>query len=200
MKKRLRLILILTLFVLLAVGWTWRYVTLNRHYDDLDNSEYKRYKAGEMVPFEDDGNDFYTDLNGYYICVDDYEVRDYDAYAAGVGISLSKTEDNPDKVALVYITLKNENCEPNPVMLTDFSLHGVDTVIPVEWTLLVKSNPALNGNTGIALEPGMEFQLVLPYVLKKGQFEGSTWRRIEDYKVFLQVTSALTTKDIAVNG
>lgn len=200
MKKPVRLILILTVLVLLAAGWTWRYVTLNKYYDDLDNGDYKLYQAGELVPFEDDGNDKYTNLNGYYIRVDGYEVKGYHAYLEEKGITLPANESAPDKLALVTVTLVNESCEPNPVMLTDMMLHGVDSVIAMDWDVLVKANPILNGNTGIALNPGTECQLVLPYGLRKNQFEGSTWRKIDNYEVFLQVTSTLTTKDIAVNG
>lgn len=200
MKKPVRLILILMVLVLLAAGWTWRYVTLNKYYDDLDNGDYKLYYAGELVPFEDDGNDKYTDLNGYYIRVDGYEVKDYDAYLDEKGITLPQNETAPDKLALVTVTLVNESCDPNPIMLTDMMLHGVDSVIAMDWDVLVKANPILNSNTGIALNPGTECQLILPYGLRKHQFEGSTWRRIDNYEVFLQVTSTLTTKDIAVNG
>lgn len=80
MKKPLRLILIAAGLVVLALGWTWRYVTLNRYYDDLDNKDYQLYQAGELVPFEDDGNDMEPDWNGYLIRVDGYTIRDYHDY------------------------------------------------------------------------------------------------------------------------
>lgn len=200
MKKTVRFVVIVTVLILLAAGWTWRYVTLNQYYDDLDNSDYKLYQAGELVPFEDDGNDMYTDLNGYYIRVDSYEVVDYDAYAAELGMTLPEEQLSPDKLALVTVTLCNESCEPNPVMLTDMMLHGVDTVTAMDWDALVKANPVLDGNTGIALNPGTECKLILPYGLRKEQFDSFTWGKIDRYEVFLQVTSTLTTKDIAVNG
>lgn len=200
MKKTVRLILVITLLILLAAGWTWRYVTLNKYYDDLDNGDYRLYQAGELVPFEDDGNDKDTDLNGYYIRVDGYEIRDYHDYLADSGISLPETGSDPDKLALVTVTLVNENCEPNPVMATDMMLRGVDSVMTMNWDVLVKSNPILEGNTGIALNPGTKCQLILPYDLRKDRFDGSTWRNIDEYKLFLQVTSSLTKKEIQVNG
>lgn len=200
MKKAVRLILILIAVALLAGAWIWRYTALNKYYDDLANGDYKLFRAGELVPFEDDSNDLYTDLNGYYIRVDGYKVEDYVSYLEKVGLSLPAMGGKDDKLALVTVTLVNESCEANPVMFSDMILHGVDTVLAMDPDVLVKANSILNGQTGIALEPGTQCQIILPYLLRKDQFEGSTWRRIEDYKVFLQVTSALTTKDIAVNG
>lgn len=198
MKKRTHLLLILTNLGLLTAAWTWRYVTMNRYYDSLDNSNYRLYTAGEEVPFEDDGNDFYTDLNGYYIRVDGYRVVDYSTYLAENNISIDN-ETPPEKLALVQITLINKTCEANPIMLTNMLLHSTDTVIPMDWDVLVKANSILKGNTGISLSRGTECQLILPYQLSKSQFEGSTWRRIEDRKVYLQVTNVLTTKEIVIN-
>lgn len=199
MKKTVRLALILTVLILLAAAWTWRYVTMNKYYDDLDNGDYKLYQAGELVPFEDDGNDKHTDLNGYHIRVDGYEVKEYSTYLEENDISLPARASEPDKLALVYVTLVNETCDPNPVMLTDMMLHGVDSVVPMDWDVLVEANSVLDGKTGIALKPGTECQLVLPFGLYRDRFKSSTWRKIDTYKVYLQVTSGLTTKDIAVN-
>lgn len=200
MKKVLRLILIATVLVLLAVGWTWRYVTLNNYYNDLDNRDYQLYQAGDLVPFEDDGNDMDTDLNGYYIRVDGYEIRDYQDYLEDTAISLPESDTAPDKLALITVTLVNETCAPNPIMATDMMLRGVDSVMPMDWDVLVQANPILGGNTGIALNPGTECHLILPYGLRKDRFDGSTWRNINKYKLFLQVTNSLTTKEIQVNG
>lgn len=200
MKKPVRLILVLVVLALLAGGWVWRYVTLNKYYDDLDNTDFKLYQAGEWVPFEDDGNDIYTDLNGYYIRVDGYEVKDCEAYLEETGITLGAAGSAPDKLALVTVTLVNESCASNRVMLGDMKLHGVDSVMFMNSEVLAKANPVLNGKTGIALEPGTECQLILPFGLNKDQFDGGTWRTIDNYEVFLQVTCTLTTKDIAVNG
>lgn len=196
--KKARLLLISAVLVLLAVGWTWRYVTLNNYYDDLDNRDYQLYQAGELVPFEDDGNDMDTDLNGYYIRVDGYEIRDYQDYLEDTAIFLPESDAAPDKLALITITLVNETCDPSPIMATDMMLRGVDSVIPMDWDVLVQANPILGGNTGIALNPGTECQLILPYGLRKDRFDGSTWRNIDEYKLFLQVTSSLTTKEIQV--
>lgn len=200
MKKPVRLVLVITIAALLAVGWTWRYVTLNQYYDNLDNGDYLLYQAGELVPFEDDGNDKSTDLNGYYIRVDGFETRDYDDYLEDTGISLPKREAEPDKLVLVKVTLLNESCDPNPVIVTDILLHGIDSVAYMDAEVLVAANPILDGNTGIALEPGTQCQLIFPFALYKHTYSHRTWNNLDNYKLYLQVTNSLTTKDIRING
>ncbi len=200
MKKRIRLIAVVTVVALLAAGWTWRYVTMNRYYDDLNNGDYKLYQAGEPVPFEDDGNDKDTNLNGYSIRVDGYEVRDYDDYLTAAQITPPQDENDPEKIALVYVTLINESCQGGGVTLTDFKLRGIDSAIPMDWDVLLLANSVLQGNTGITLATQSECALVLPFMLKEEAFSRGTWNKIEDYKVYLQVTSSFTTKEILVNG
>lgn len=187
MKKWLRPVLILIVFALLAGAWTWRYVTLNKYYDDLDNSDYKLYQSGENVPFEDDGNDTDTDLNGYWVRVDGYEIQEDDT-------------GNSDKLILVHITLSNESCDPNPISLIDFKLRGTDTQLNMDWDILIRENPCLGGYTSIALNAGTEQKLVLPYMLRREDFADSTWEAIEDYPLFLQVASGLTQKEIVVSS
>lgn len=186
MSKRWRLVLIVTAFALLAGAWTWRYITLNRYYDDLDNADYKLYQTGEIVPFEDDGNDSDTDLNGYWVRVNGYEIQEDDT-------------GNSDKLILVHITLGNDFCDTTPLSLIDFKLRGTDMRLNMDWKLLTRNNSCLGGYTNIALLAGTEQELVLPYMLRREDFSASTWRALEDYSLFLQVTSGLTQKEIVVN-
>lgn len=199
MKKALSFILAFAVIASLAGLWTWRYITLNRYYDDLDNGSYQLYQMGELVPFEDDGNDLYTDLNGYFVRVDGYEICDYDKYLEDGDFAITQDKNGSDKLVLVYITLINENCEPNPVSLLDLHLRGVDTPLNMDWDLLPMANSALGGYTALALAPGTEQQLVLPYGLRKSDFEGSTWRNLEEYSLYLQVTSNPTTKEVLLS-
>lgn len=199
MNKRTRLILVLAIVLLLAAAWTWRYVTMNRYYDELDNGNYKLYQLGDEVPFEDDGNDFYTDLNGYYLRVDKFEIQDYDTYLDNADFTVERDEFDPEKIALVFVTLRNENCEPNPVSLIDFNLHGFDSVASMNWDILAAANPLLEGNTAVAVSTGHACQFILPYELDKDQYSSDTWRNIDDYKFYLKVTSTLTTKEILIN-
>ena len=200
MKKWKRPALILTAVAVAAAAWTWRYVTMNRYYDDLDNGGYALYQAGELVPFEDDYQDMYTSLDGYYIRVDGHEFVDYGTFLDERGLDIPWTEDDPDKLVLVYITVVNESCDPNPIVLDMMWLCSVDTFMDMDLDVLTAVNPILEGKTGVALQQGEECQLILPYGIRKEQFRVSTWRNIDDCRLTLQVTSALTVKESLVNA
>lgn len=200
MNKRACLILVIIVILLLGASWTWRYVTMNRYYDELDNGDYKLYQLGEEVPFEDDGVDMYTDLNGYSMRVDKFEIHDYDTYLNNADLAIDRDLYDPDKLVLVYVTLCNQSCDPNPVDLPAFILHGNDSVAPMNCDILLAANPILEESTAVAVSTGYECQLVLPYELDKDRYDISTWRNIDDYKFYLTVTSTLTTKDVVVNG
>lgn len=199
MKKRVRLILVIAVVLLLATGWTWRYITLNQYYDGLDNGDYQLFQTGELVPFENDGNDKDTDLNGYHIRADSYEIRDFEEYVQQTGITPTKIKETPDKLVLVSVTLVNESDNPNPVILTEMKLHGVDSVTFMSAEMLTKVNPILEGDIGIALSPETECQLILPFGLYEQSYSRRTWRNIVDYQLYLQVTNTLTTKEILLS-
>ena len=200
MKKWMRWTIVLTVVALLAVAWTWRYVTLNQYYDDLDNSGYALYQLGETVPFGVDGNDSSTDLNGYYFRVDKIEIVEYEAYLDRIGVTLEPKADDPDRLVLVYATLINESCAANPVMLTDMKLRGVDSSFMMDRDVLRFANEWLGFNVGLALDPGTEQQMVLPYEVHDEKLRSETVAALESYEMYLQVTSVYTTKEILVNG
>lgn len=199
MNKWIKRTLLITVIILLAAAWTWRYVTMNRYYDDLDNSDYQLYQSGEFVPFEDDGLDLETDLNGYHARVDRFEVKSTTDCLSEWGVNVSADKFTAEKIALVYITLKNEDCDPNPVKLTAMLFRGEDCTAPMQYDLLVAANPVLQGYTQIALNPGDECQIVLPYGLVKTFFNTHTWEHIDEETFYLGVTSGLTNKEVQIN-
>lgn len=199
MKKKLRLIAIPLAVLLLAAAWIWRYVTMNRFYDDLDNGDYKLYQLGETVPYEDDGTDSSVALDGYYIRADQFEIRDYDKYLEETGIAVH-ADYPPQKLALVSVTLGNVNCEEGGIELTELTLRGIDSYAVPDYEVIIAANPVLQGNLGIALEQGQTCQLILPFGLYEQSYSRRTWRNLDDYKLYLQVTNTLTTKEIQVNG
>lgn len=152
-----------------------------------------------MVPFEDDGLDSSTDLSGCYIQASGFELRECDALLSETGLTLSSKYIKPEKLALVTVTVKNESSEERMLALMSIGLHGVDTNVSMNNELLYGLNPRLNGNANLILSPGEFCTLVLPYDLYQSRFGGITWRNIEGYKFFLQVTTALTQKEILVN-
>ena len=131
--------------------------------------------------------------------MDGYETCDYDQYLNDSNFAIAQDENDPDKLVLVYITLINEDCDPNPVSLPDLKLRGVDTPINMDWDILLLANSVLGGHTALALTPGTEQKLILPYGLWKNSFESSTWRNIDEYTLYLQITSTLTTKEVLLS-
>ena len=198
MNRYIRPVVIAILLLVLAAGWIWRYVTMNRYYDDLDNGGYKLYQSTQTVPFENDGHGK-DDLNGYFLRVNGYEVLDYRECIEKFNLSFSEGEDTPEKLALVRITLGNEFCEDGGINLTKFSLRSIDTVLNMDWDMLTAINSVLNGSRGIKLNKGSELDLVLPYGLYQESFRRRTWNNIDEQDMYFKVTTSLTTKEILIS-
>lgn len=175
------------------------YIKTNRFYRDISNLSVLEYSIGNEVPFEEDFLEYGINANGYIITVDKFEIVNYDEYICSNSIQTGETLIKPEKIALVYITLANMNSVSNGIPLTELILHGIDSCIPMNWKLLSDFNPVLQGSNGIRLNEGDSYSLVLPYNLYKRYFKSFVWRNIEDYPLFLRVTSYPTAKDILVN-
>ena len=104
-----------------------------------------------------------------------------------------------ERVALLYITLFNEDSDADGVMLTDFQLRGVDTIIYMDWDLLTAANPVLGENYGMKLSPGTQCSIVLPHKLEKDFLGSWTWNHFGDYKLYFRVTVHPTEKIIEVH-
>lgn len=192
-------IIVLTLALLLVAVWTWRYVTMNAYYDSLVTTQKETYRIGDMVPFEDDLGEWKTNLNGYSVRVDKFEVQDFDAYAKSIDFKPDESYIPGERIALLYITLFNEDSDADGVMLTDFQLRGVDTIIYLDWDLLTAANPVLGEKYGMKLSPGTQCSIVLPHKLEKDFFGSWTWNHFGDYKLYFRVTVHPTEKIIEVH-
>lgn len=195
MKKRKCWIISLTVCLLLGL-WLWRYISLNDYYDKISDQTRRIYPAGEIVPFGEDFIDKDLCVNGYALRVDKFEIVDGKSYIDS--LEEKAYGSIPDKIALVYITLFNENSDAPGVMLPTLRLYGVDQYASMNWNLLDASNPVLKGNQGIRLSAGTEYSLVLPYNLFRNEYGTSTWKNINDYAFFLRITNFPTEKDIKV--
>lgn len=191
-------IIVLTIALLLVAGWVWRYVTMNAYFDSLVTLEKETYQIGDVVPFEDDLGEGSANLNGYSLRVDNFEVQDFDAYVESIAFEPDEYYTPGERVALLYITLFNEDSDADGVMLTDFQLRGVDTIIYLDWDLLTAANPVLGENYGIKLSPGTEYSIVLPYKLQEEFFGSWTWNHFENYNLYFRVTVHPTEKIIEV--
>lgn len=196
-KKKYFLFLgLILLVVLLAAGWYWRFSNLNRFYWSLSQQKTQVYNFQEMVWFEDDYLDKDLQANGYGIRVDNFTIQNYQAYMAENDYSVPEGENPPQKIALVTVTLYNEDSTADGVMLPELMLHGVDSYSNLNWDLLYAANPVLKNKLGIHLEQGRECTLLLPFPLFEKLYSSKTWKTLDDYEFFLRITYYPTAKDI----
>lgn len=198
MKKRTKNWIICAVILLLAVVWVWRYMTLNAYYESISLLEEKqRYAIGDIVPYESDRSGSGAILDGYSLRVNSMEMMDYDDYLASVSYPTEDLRTHPDKVALVQVTLFNENSDAEGIMLTELQLHGIDQYFSMDWDLLVKENPILEENYGIRLPYDSECELTLPFSFFQMHFSAG-WDDLESYDLYLHLTTWPTEKDIRV--
>lgn len=195
MKNSKKTIFAVIVILLVSVLWLWRYTTLNQYYQELNQSSVVCYQMDDEVPFGTDYIEWNVPANGYYISVDGFEILDYQEYLDAAPFDLEPVLES-DGIALVHITLRNENSTDPGIFLSDFSLHGIDSVQGMDWQILTAANPILNGGHGIQLKQGTQEQFVLPFYIRKDSLGSDTWNSLEDYTFYLRVTSFPTQKDI----
>lgn len=189
MRRNVRIILIVFTVALLAGAWLWRYISFNQFYDDLDQKgKTTIYEIGSTVSFGDNWIQHNCHALGYYLRVDRFEIVDYEEFLSEHKGIESTNPYIPEKLAIAYVTLSKEKSEDLGVMLTELKLHGIDQVVGMDWELLLKLNPILEGNYGIALLDDSECKLILPFDLYQDYFSAYTWNNIEEYEMYLRMT------------
>ena len=197
MKKRYVVLVIVLL--LISVGWVWRYSSLNKYYKDISaDTEKIIYDIGDVVPFEDDRMEGWNQANGYSLKVDRFEIVDSQDFIDKIGFTPNDTYFPSEKIAVVYITLFNEESDADGIMLTELSLCGIDQVLNLNWDLLLAANPILEGTMGIKLAHNSECGLILPFSLFEKYFSGVTWNNIDNYELFLELTIYPAQKKVKV--
>lgn len=196
--KRKRNLIIAGIILILALLWTWRYISLNRYWRTVgDVPEKKVYSKGEVVPFEKDILDKYTDLDGYSISVDEFIIMDFPDFLEKHDIREEDLKERArEKIGAVYITLYNDTCDDH-INLNYLCMHGIDTYIPMDWELLSAANPILEGSNGIHIPHHTKCELILPFSVKK-EFLYSDWGKLDQCKLYLHITALPTEKDIQV--
>ena len=200
MSKTARRILIAAVVIILTIGWFWRYISLNAYYDSIaPDRDHACYGIGDIVPFEDDRMSGGGALaEGYSIRVDDFEILEYtDLDPEDFAESDASRRDAPVRIALVHITLFNEDSDAQGIMLTDLMLYGIDALANMDWSLLTALNPVLEGRYGVRLSPGTELSLVIPYDMYQDVFPAA-WNHLESYPLYLYLTYFPTEKEIRV--
>jgi len=160
MKTKVQKPLIIFAAFVLAAGWIWRYNALNTFYNNLYEKNRMTYHIGEIVPFGDDRLEMGISTDGYSIRLDNFAVMELSDFLASVSVSEEAVNTKPDKVAVAYATLLNEDSKAPGIMLNDFTLHGIDNYANVDWELVRISNPILSEGYGISLSPKTEYQII----------------------------------------
>lgn len=197
--KKWKWLCILLVIALLAGAWAYRYRTLNQHYEELSNVTVETFEVGSEIAFGEDYIDYGLTADGYLICVDKFEILDYETFAEAYNSGYKSTGNVPDKLALITITLKNQGSNDEGIPLTEMELFGLDELIFVDYELLQKLNPVLQGNWGISLADKTEYTLLLPYGLYQDDFSQDTWENIDQYDMYLQITTHPVQKVVVLD-
>lgn len=187
--KKWKYFCILLVIPLLSGAWVYRYRTLNQHYDELSNVAEETFEVGSEIAFGEDYIDYGLTADGYLICIDKFEMLDYETFAEAYNSGYKSTGKVPDKLALISITLKNQGSNDKGVPLAEIELFGLDELIFMDYELLLILNPVLQGNLGISLADNTEYTLLLPYGLYQEDFSQDTWEHIDQYDMYLQITT-----------
>lgn len=186
---------------LLAIAWVARYRSLNAFYDARNTETTEVYSMGEEIPFEDDYVEFKDNPKGYTLCVDAFEIVDFDTLLSSLDTSsvdvLSDDFQVTDKVALVTFTLRNVDSEAAGILLTDFWLMGIDQNAYLNYDLLPLLNPILQDSYGITMDQGVSYQLTLPYGMDRYYFSAA-WSHLDEYPLYFRMTCYPTQKLIQV--
>ena len=129
MKKRS--IIIGIFIVLLCAAWVWRYTTLNHVYKNLC-AQKELHEIGDVVPF---GQDYIggARIDGYSLRVDQFDIVDFDEYISGSNlVDIDDYPSHPEKLALTYITLSNENSDAEGVMNRQLCRLGLGSPCQIE--------------------------------------------------------------------
>lgn len=189
---------ILGIAAVIAAGlWFWRYTTMNAWYDSFSNVTDVLYQTGEIVAFGENMTSDKNTLDGYAIRVDGMKIMETDEFMELYGVEKGAFASLPERMALVSITLFNEDSDED-VLLTEFVLHGTDNYVGMLWGLIGKVNPELQGYYAVRLAHGQEYELVLPYLIFRDYFGSDTWQHMDEYDWKLRITCWPEEIDIAV--
>lgn len=198
--KNKKLILVVCGLLVICTLWGIRYYSLNAHFKEMySGNTSEEYKLNETVELGEDKNTYGKASPGCSVTVNDFKLYDRTDFETVYGIAPDAYESMfavPDKVAVVSVLLENNGDEENGIMLESFVLHGVDSYLFPELSLTDAVNPSLGDAAGIKIASGNRCELKLVYCLNDFRFSDYVWKHIDDYKMWLNVTSYPTKKDI----
>lgn len=199
--KNKKLVFIICGLVILCALWGVRYHSLNEHFREMySQNTREEYGLNELVEFGENKDRNGFAYPGYSVAVQNFEIYDRADFEAKYGVNFDDYADSiyrvPCKVAVVSIRFESEGSDVECVRLDGFVLHGVDSYFYPEFPFTNVINPSLGDAMGISVADGHQCELELVYFLHEFRLSSSVWKNIDDYKMWLNVTSYPTEKEI----
>lgn len=190
MRRGYKILALAAVLLLLTAVWWWRYDSLNSYYREYAGLEREYVSPGGTLYFGEDYIDTGLRARGYTLRLTDFEIVDFAEYAELTGYTEELVEP-PERLALAEVVLGNEGSPDPGVMLTELTLHGLDFYTDMNFGLLQRLNPVLEGSGGISLPEGTEYRLLLPYNLRGGA-------ALDGASLSIQATAYPTTKELVL--
>lgn len=178
--------------------WIFRYNSINHFYKSNTIRTEAFYPMCQEIEFGDEYLALNESAEGHSICVNKVEFVDFYDYTSCIGNSAdTRKAKEPEKLVLVYITLRNKDGNISDIFLPNFSLYGVDSNPQLDYELLTQINPILQtASWYVSLQQGAECDLILPYMLFEQDYKRSTWENLESQTFYFQITAFPTAKFI----
>ena len=187
---------LMAILLVCSAFWAWRYVEVNAYYNhEYPECREESFSMGDEVTLIADRIDDTTNVEGYSIRVDQFEILTQEEVKQRCPESQKIVWQDDDKFALVSVTLSN-TASDGGIMLTDFFLHTQDSLMVMDYDLLSMMNPILAGNYGIILSPEKQCQLVLPFRLIASLFRTTSWNHLDQCVFLLRINELQTVKEI----
>lgn len=116
---------LMAVLLVCSAFWTWRYVEVNAYYNhEYPECREESFSIGDEVTLIADRIDDMTNVEGYSIRVDQFEILTQEEVKLRCPESQKIVWQDDDKFALVSVTLSNTDSNGG-IMLTDFLLHPI---------------------------------------------------------------------------
>lgn len=161
--------ILICVFLLAAVAWTWRFCYVNEKYQD--NTVVEQVPAGQWADLTMAGQ-------GYSIRVDGMEILEKTQAIQTYMLTEEEGRYLGDKVAIVSVTLRNHSDAQNSIYPYSIKLICLDNYAALSDAMMRCLYPELDEDFAVTLPEGSEMSFVLAYDMNKEFFGAYTWRNL----------------------
>ncbi len=193
--------ILLVIAFCLAFSWMRKYKQVNDFYKEHTIKNEIFYPANNNVKFDDDFLTLSENAKGHEICVNKFEIIDYSDVEIDWQFAEERVSTPPDRLLLIDVTLRNIDGPTSNIDISNFFLFGNDSNPQIDYEVLCKLNPEIQSDSFyVSIPQGTEQNFILPYMLFKENYRLSTWRAMDHYPFYLQITAFPNTKFICLNN